>query len=760
MASRGFQRSVADVGRWWAWSLVLLAAAGLRGIYWHAIRDTPGYLAPQNDPQAYLQTASNLVHGSAWGDPEPFFKAPFYSYLLAAIERLGAEPVLATRPIQFAVGIATALLAGALAGVIASKSLDVRPRSAGLLAAAVAGLHGVFVYFEGEILITSWVVFLDLAGLLLLVRRPSVGGRAAAGLVFGLSAIARPTVLVYAGVLLVGLVLEHRRRWGPVLAFGLGLCLPILPVTVRNVWVGGDFVLISHQGGIAFYTGNNPASEGRFGSPAGFEIVGGNWEYYDCVRYAEAAEGHALRPSEVSRFFSSEGLRFWRENPGDALRLLGRKTRLYFGRMRVSNNQNIDYALSRSVDGAPWAPLFWPSLDAWLFAAGIAGLGLLGRRSWPLVLFVVVYSATVIAFFVSARYRVPVLAALVPAAAVFGCAWCAHWRRPPRRLLGASALGVGVLLFSWPDPYQLGTAAPVQARFAEASSLQRLGRTDEARAGYHAVLEARPGYPRAWLNLGALALAAGDTAKADAAFSKEIALHPGEELAHNNLGAIALGRGELDVAVRAFERAVQLRPNYIRAWRNLASALHQSGRSPAALEALDRALEVGTVRVEYRVDQAGTRSDRAAILAHLGESELALAEYRRSLELNPVRIEPRVGLGSVLGRTGRLGEARRVLEGVVAEEPEHFEANLDLGNVLRAQGDRRGATGAYERARRARPGRPEPCFSLGTLAWEAGHRDEAARHFRRALAADSGFLPARSALAALGSEWRPGAPSR
>ena len=49
----------------------------------------------------------------------------------------------------------------------------------------------------------------------------------------------------------------RKKAASAVVAFLLGAVLVIAPVTLRNYTIGGDFVLISYNGGVNFYLGNN-----------------------------------------------------------------------------------------------------------------------------------------------------------------------------------------------------------------------------------------------------------------------------------------------------------------------------------------------------------------------------------------------------------------------------------------------------------------------------------------------------------------------
>ena len=72
--------------------------------------------------------------------------------------------------------------------------------------------------------------------------------------------------MLFAPALVVWILVLHRPHWrrslGYALCLFIGCIAPVLPVTIRYLVVGNDFVLIASQGGVNFYIGNNPHADG------------------------------------------------------------------------------------------------------------------------------------------------------------------------------------------------------------------------------------------------------------------------------------------------------------------------------------------------------------------------------------------------------------------------------------------------------------------------------------------------------------------
>ena len=133
-------------------------------------------------------------------------------------------------------------------------------------AAGIMALYGPLIYFDAQPLIPVLHIFLMLAGLLLLLRaagvpEPSTHPRRdwiAAGLAWGLAAIATPNLLVCAPLAAIWARRRSRPAAAPLVLFLCGIALPVGLVTLRNVLVTGEWVLISSNSGINLYIGNNP----------------------------------------------------------------------------------------------------------------------------------------------------------------------------------------------------------------------------------------------------------------------------------------------------------------------------------------------------------------------------------------------------------------------------------------------------------------------------------------------------------------------
>jgi len=546
--------------------LIALAAAGLllHGVYLGQISGNPFFESPVLDEAIHFEWASRLAAGEEWAPGEPYFRAPLYPLFLSILFRITDPGFFWPRLVQIILSLANPILLYFLGRIFF-------PRNTAAVAAIALLGYGVLYYFASSLLIVSLLIPLNIAFLLLLAIASRKPERPVlwflSGLLLGVSAIARPNILLF-GVLLpfwALLLPELRRRYFLLflLPFAGGAALPIAPVSLHNL-AAGDRVLISWQGGINFHIGNNPESDGMTAIAPGTE---GTWwgGYQDMVRIAEAEEGRALRRSEVSRYWFSRGLRFLRDEPVRAARLLLRKTYLLMNDFEVSNNQGI-YFFRRYSTLLSALMSFGFGL---LFPLACAGFILIrwDRRSLLLPLFLAAYSASIILFFVTARYRMPMIPVLMLPAAFALHQWSQVRRTGPGRRMWASiALFVGMSVLSNSNVLGLDREKTTQGEYNVGVVHLKARRFEEAIPFFRKALEDVPEYRNARYNLG---------------------------LCYSYLD-------RLEEAEKELEELLQRYPDYAPGRVALASVLERSGRREGALLQLERALSVDPENGEAR----------------------------------------------------------------------------------------------------------------------------------------------------------------
>jgi len=611
------------------------AALLLRLLHLAEIRDLPWYGVPIVDGANYARLARLIASGALLGGDQAFWQPPLYPYFLAL-------PFALFGPVMTPVYVVQAVI-GALSCVLAARlGARILGAMAGLAAGLVMAFYAPLIRFDVQPLIPVVHVALTLGGLLVLARAGSDGGpergtrrRGAwlgGGALWGLSAVATPNILLAVPVA-AGWAWRRAGRTAALLLLA-GAGLPVMVVAARNLAVAREPVLISANGGINFYIGNNPDYDRTVRARPGGEFE----------RIAQEPENLGITGAAArSRWFAARGFAFALEYPGPALRLYVRKALDLVAGREIPRNENMydDRGTSHVLRLLLWrrgiacpfglvAPLALAGACLGLSAvagrkaaagrgAGAGSGAAAGRGAGSdragsvlLLLYAGAYAVSILLFFPTDRYRLP----LVPVAAIFAgrmlAAGAAAWRRPAILL----ALAIGLVLFNldagvaqerWPEEAALNRAYALRARgrdaearvaYDEALALnpRRLdphnalaamaaaaGKWSEAEAHYRALVDRAPDFVEARTMLGRALAEQGRTAEAREQWRTAALLAPAAGLALAELGLSWLAEGVLETAYDYGERAVRARPDLPETHYALASAARALRRRDVAL---------------------------------------------------------------------------------------------------------------------------------------------------------------------------------
>ncbi|HEX7184349.1 MAG TPA: glycosyltransferase family 39 protein [Thermoanaerobaculia bacterium] len=581
--------------------VILAVALVLRLVHWWAVRDEPFFAGLAMDSQEYDRWAREIAGGD-WLGSQVFFQAPLYPYLLAGIYALTGGSLDAAYLAQIA-----AAIAGCWALYRAGREMG--GERVGLAAAGLAAVYGPFVFYDAHLLKESLAVsatcFL-LWALAAARTREGIRRWLAAGVLLGILALLRENALLLLPFLLPLAWSRERGLKGLVHPGGaliLGLVLALAPVALRNGLVGGDFLPTTFQGGVNFWIGNNPEADGTY-QP----IVPGKQipalERREPVRVAEQALGRKLSPAEVSSYWLGKALAWAGDHPGNFLRLQLRKLGMFWSWYEWPDAVDFYYIQTLSpVYRLPLVEFGTVSLLA------LAGLWRVRRRPGPFapaLLFTLGWTASTVIFFLFSRYRLPVVPALLPLAAVPLVELAGAWReRRKGRGLGMTLAAVAFVL-------------PHLAGFGPRMDLVHY-------------------------NLGRLAEERGDPAAAHEHYKASFLLNPRDFLACLNLGNLAARQRDWATALRFYQRAEILEPRSDDVQSNLGGVYLAIGQMEEAERHLDRALALNPRNLS-------ALQNKTVLLARRGDLDGARAFNRRLLELDPgnpagLRLRGRLGAG-------------------------------------------------------------------------------------------------------------------
>lgn len=485
--------------------LALLAAFALTVRLAHvlAMASSPYFAHPVVDAATYETIGRSIAAGH--GYPESvFWHPPGYPVFLGLLWALAGPSYLLPRLLQVAMGAANVVL-------VAWMGARCFGRKVGLASGIVAALYGMLIYFDGELLAPS-LSLLGILGAVCLATLARERDRwwpwLLSGVVGGLAGVVVATTLLVPAVI-AGFA---RRRAGWVL---LGTALALAPVTARNWFRGHELVLVSSNGGVNFWIGNNPDYDQTVAIRPDL-----GWQ-----RLVEEPRRLGIAGDEsASRYFARKAWAWAAADPWAFLRLQAHKLRLLVAGNELYRNHAIYPA---RMESPILRALLWkvPGLAfpfGLLLPLGAIGLVVGARRAPLLVVLVLGLAATVLAFFVAARYRM----VLVPFLIVFAVE-AVRWFANERRRAPRAAAGIAfVVLFLVANLGQgaMDSRMNPDAEYALAMRLGEQGRMDEARALFESAVAARPTYAEAWLNLSVCYDAAGRVQDARAAFARAFTL--------------------------------------------------------------------------------------------------------------------------------------------------------------------------------------------------------------------------------------------
>jgi Flp pilus assembly protein TadD len=471
--------------------------------------------------------------------------------------------------------------------------------------------------------------------------------------------------------------------------------------------VSGDLVLIASHGGLNLYIGNHERADGTYTPVPGItpSIAG---QAGDSTRVAESSAGRSLSPGEVSSYFAWRAFDWVTGHPADAARLWVRKIRILLNRVDVPLNYSYAFYARESfclrlLAVGPWllvplglVGLFWPALRK------------TPHGYWVWAMFVPVYGAAVVLFFVTDRYRMPLFVPLCAAAgaALVRCFDLVRARQLNVLLRPAGAIAmVSLIVFS-----NLGLDNGVGGeQTRNAVWLVEQGSFDEARRYVEQVSRdhRHPGVLR---------------------FSVAQAL-------------LDVGRPEEAATLLTEANAIDGPRPAIRL--ALGEALVRTGRAADAIGHLEAAYDSG-----YDVQVAGPLLVRALVLVgRPGDAVRRLSRMNDSVA-GPSE-ESALDFGTLALEQNALREAIRWLQIAVQRAPGRAEAHEKLGLAIFLNGDPPAARPYLERACRLDPGSASAHLNLAAIYAELGRFAEARSQAVEALRLDPTEMRAAELLKAL-----------
>ena len=271
----------------------------------------------------------------------------------------------------------------------------------------------------------------------------------------------------------------------------------------------------------------------------------------------------------------------------------------------------------------------------------------------------------------------------------------------------------------------------------KANFLNRMGKHEETEAVLKATLADHADHPRTNAIYAHLVESRqGKWDEAEARLLRSLEIDPFQDQTWLFLGRVQQRLGKLETAEQSFRQGLTRRPDNSDLHGALGNLLARLGRPNEAIPQLQEAIRLSEkFRTEFHVSLGG-------MFAEQGRLEEAQREYDKVLAVEPSHPGARNNKAIAFYRLGRLDEADALLRDVVQEFPKHADAHNNLAAIAVDQQRWQEAIQHSRRTLDLAPRLVEAWNNLGIGLEETGKLGEAEEAYGKALELDPNYWPA------------------
>jgi len=709
-----------------------------------SIAHNPFFGYPIIDCQTNDNLAQTIAKGQ-WLGHKSFWQAPLYPYFLGIIYTIFGRSLFLVRFIQILLGSVNCLLLYRVARTAFN------PRIA-LIGFLIAAFYGPFLFFDAELLNPVLAIFFNLLVVLILFsyrREPKWIKLLLAGIVLGLSSITHGLAMTFVpfGVLWLVIFLSRIRASAAkivtsCLLFLLGFVLVISLTTLTNWVMSGDLVFVSSNSGINFFIGNNPSYDHTTSIRPGIE-----WEELIQRPIQEGLN----QPSERSAYFWDRAFSYMTGQPLSYLKLLGRKLFFIVDGFEIKRNQDPymfrGYSLPLRLFLWKWVIYFPFGL---LFPLSLVGMVAFFRsrsksetrdlRPVLLFYFLISQALALLFFFVSARYRLPLVPFLIIFAA-FGIQRLYQMVKARRFKQNLLILGIflAFLVISNLSRHKPTTRDLAEEHYNLGMVYARQEKLDQAMQEYQETVRLQPDHLMAQFEIALLYDKQDRLDQAEKQYLEVIDLFPRAALAYNNLGLIYEKRGDYLKAEEYYIKANDAHPLLPDPLYNLANVFLEQRNYGLAMDRFMRALSLDA----YYYQAYNGLGDLNYRINNIDE---AIKNFQNAIQIEPGYAVAHNNLGTCYIKKGQRQLALEEFEIAIQLDSSYASAHVNLGNWYLEDGKPQKAIPLYQRAIEIKPDDPSIHYYLAIAYGTSGRENDATAELYRALAADSTFIPAKELL--------------
>jgi 4-amino-4-deoxy-L-arabinose transferase-like glycosyltransferase len=381
------------------------------------------------DERIYHTWAKEIAEGT-FQSRSVYEFAPLPAYIMAGIYWLLSPNVFYIRILNIIYGIFTCF-------VVYLIGKELAGRKVGILACIIACLYKPFILYSIVPLKDSLglLLFALMSYLLIKVISPDSTQKdkntnesgnivriGLLGFVAGMLLNARPNAVVLVPVIMLFLLWYGYRdkfSWqyliGLAAVYVIGLSIAIAPFVIRNYVVAGKFAITMTQSGLNLFIGNNIKNPDPYYRPVPFASSSPFEQSIQFTIEASRRVGKKLTSQEASDYWTAQTVKQAIANPVAFAGKTGQKILAVFNSFEACDHYNIEFISNFAKFFKIPFPTFWL-----IFPLAVLGMIISwkNRRTKTLITILFLYCATLVLFFTSGRYRLPMMSVTIPFAAL------------------------------------------------------------------------------------------------------------------------------------------------------------------------------------------------------------------------------------------------------------------------------------------------------------------------------------------------------
>lgn len=379
------------------------------------------------DERIYHDWAKAIAEGT-FQSKSVYEFAPLPAYIMAAVYRIFSPDVIYIRILNIIYGTLTCF-------VVYLITRELLNRKVAILACIIACIYKPFIFYSIVPLKESLSLLLSALMSYLLVKVVSRGDSTGSGgngnriilsgllgIVVGLLMNARPNAVVLVPIIILLVMwygfrdkLSWKHLCGLAAVYFIGLAVAVSPFVIRNYIVAGKPALTTTQSGFNLYLGNNLNNPDPYYRPVPFASSSPFEQGIQFTIEASRRVGKKLTSQEASDYWTKETIKQAIASPAVFAEKIGRKILVLVNRFEACDHYDIEFL-------SDFVKFFKIPFPAFWIIFPLAMLGMLtdwrNRKTKVLIAVLFVYGATLVIFFTNGRYRLPMMAVMIPFAAM------------------------------------------------------------------------------------------------------------------------------------------------------------------------------------------------------------------------------------------------------------------------------------------------------------------------------------------------------